>query len=341
MDEPSLSVSTVANPKVTVIIPIHRGARYLVQSVSSVFAQTFSQYEVVVVNDGSPETEQIEGALEPYQKRIKYIKQANQGPSAARNAGIKIAKGEYLAFLDSDDSWYPNYLTEQLSALGSSPALDLIYCDALCIGESGLSGRTMMQCNPPRGEVSFESILRFDTQIITSCTIVRKQLVVEAGMFDERMKCCEDFDLWLRIAGLGARMAYQFQVLGLHRLHPASITANKDLFFQSQVFVFEKLRERIALSPKQLEIVKSQISRAEATGKLCESKAKMMAKKYDEAVVALAQANKFFNSTRLGAVKVGLHVVPGLLRHAYRLRDRWLERGARKRLSLSPTQFPM
>ena len=198
----------------------------------------------------------------------------------------------------------------------------------------------MMQCSPPRGKVTFESILKFDTQVITSCTVVRKQLVTDAGMFDKKLKCCEDFDLWLRIAHLGASMTYQHEVLGLHRLHPASITANKNLFFQSQVFVFEKLRDSVVLTAKQMDLVNSQISRAQATRKLCESKARLLAREYDKAVAALSQANAFFNSRRLGAVKVGLRVVPRLIRYVYRLRDRRLQRGARKRLSLVTSPPP-
>src|SRR5579864_2008982 len=95
-------------PEASVVIPVYRGAQYVAQALRSVFAQTFTQYEVIVVNDGSPETELIESEISPYQQRITYLNQANGGPSAARNAGVLRSRGTYIAFLDADDAWYPD-----------------------------------------------------------------------------------------------------------------------------------------------------------------------------------------------------------------------------------------
>src|ERR1700730_1568273 len=98
-------------PTVSVIIPAYNTALYIVETLDSVFAQTFRDFEVILINDGSPDTDKLEQVIEPYRERIVYLKQKNGGPSAARNAGIGWSRGEYIAFLDSDDSWLPQYLS--------------------------------------------------------------------------------------------------------------------------------------------------------------------------------------------------------------------------------------
>src|SRR6185369_5886632 len=103
-----------ATPKVSVIIPAYNIASFIVETLESVFAQTFTDYEVIVVNDGSPDTENFEGALRPYLDRIVYLKEENGGASVARNAGLQAARGEFVAFLDGDDVWLPNYLEAQM-----------------------------------------------------------------------------------------------------------------------------------------------------------------------------------------------------------------------------------
>ena len=94
-------------PRVSIIIPAYNVASYIGETLASVFAQTFTNYEVIVINDGSPDTEELERALEPYFNRISYLKQENLGAGAARNVGLRAAKGEFIAFLDADDLYHP------------------------------------------------------------------------------------------------------------------------------------------------------------------------------------------------------------------------------------------
>ena len=102
-------------PIVSIVMPVYNAASYIGETLDSVFQQTFTDYEVIVINDGSPDTVKLEQALEPYIGRIRYIKQENLGAGAARNEGLRAAQGEFIAFLDADDLWLPNYLEEQLS----------------------------------------------------------------------------------------------------------------------------------------------------------------------------------------------------------------------------------
>ena len=102
---------------VSVVIPAYRCSQYIAQAVQSVLAQTFPADELIVVNDGSPDTPLLEAALAPYKDRIRYIKQPTRGPSGARNTGIVQARGNYIAFLDGDDYWCSDHLAKQIEIL--------------------------------------------------------------------------------------------------------------------------------------------------------------------------------------------------------------------------------
>jgi glycosyltransferase involved in cell wall biosynthesis len=310
-------------PDVSVIIPVYRGSQYIAQALTSVFSQRFTAYEVIVVNDGSPEAEQVERELHPYAQQITYIKQENGGPSSARNAGILQAKGEYVAFLDCDDAWHPSYLAEQLALLRADPELDLIYCDALLIGASPNAGKTVMEINPSRGAVSLESLLKLDCSVITSCTVVRRQCLLDAGLFDKDRRCCEDYDMWVRIANRGGRMTYQHKVLAFRRIHSQAITADPSYVIDSQVAVFRKLGASLPLIPLHQAIVQKQIARCMAEIHLHRSKADLMAGKYSEAASGVRFANDYFQSRKLRSVEWIIRHMPRTVRLFYRTRNRW------------------
>ena len=113
--------TVAAAPAVSVIIPAYDTSAFIGETLDSVFRQTFTDFEVVVVNDGSPDAEELERALAPYRDRIVYITQENGGPSRARNTAIRHARGEFVAVLDSDDLLMPTYLDEQMRRLAADP----------------------------------------------------------------------------------------------------------------------------------------------------------------------------------------------------------------------------
>src|SRR5688572_28437661 len=184
---------------VSIIIPAYNAAEFIGETLASVAAQTFTSHEVIVINDGSPDTEELERELKRYQGELQYIKQENRGAAAARNAGLRAARGELVAFLDADDRWLPSFLEEQLSFLKLSNA-DLVYSDALLFGESPVHGRTFMELQPSRGAVTPESLLAVDVTVLTSAVLARKQPILGVGLFDETIKRGHDFELWLRLA---------------------------------------------------------------------------------------------------------------------------------------------
>src|SRR5437773_740875 len=160
----------IAAPSVSVIVPAYNVALFIGETLASVFAQTFTDFEVVIVNDGSPDTEELELALRPYRERINYLRQENSGASAARNTGLRAARGELIAFLDADDVWAPNYLEEQLKFIREFDC-DLACADAMIFGVSSNAGRTymesLMEAAPPQGRVTFLELVNAERSLIT------------------------------------------------------------------------------------------------------------------------------------------------------------------------------
>lgn len=303
-------------PAVSVIIPAYNVADYIGEALDSVFAQTFTDYEVVVINDGSPDTPQLEQALAPYLPRILYLKQENRGAAAARNAGLRVARGRFVAFLDSDDFWLPDYLAEQIKFIDSSGA-DLVYADALLIGDSPLAGRTYMETAPSHGEVTAESLLALRCNVITSGVIARRRLVIEVGMFDEAIRRAHDFDLWLRLAKHGARLTYQRRVLLKHRILESGLSG--DIISQQQraLQVLERIRQRGDLTAPEQAVLAETLEKTKAGLKVEQGRLYLLQKDFAGAAEAFAAANKFYRSWKLHTVLLALRLVPRLLWRVY------------------------
>src|SRR5688500_11974910 len=130
-------MSRVSTPAVSVVVPAFRVTAYIGETLDSVFAQTWQDFEVIVVNDGCPDTVNLRTALAPYRDRIHYIEQAQGGPSKARNTAIAVARGEVLAFLDGDDLWAPSFLASQMAILAREPDVVLVWADSQPFGGIG------------------------------------------------------------------------------------------------------------------------------------------------------------------------------------------------------------
>ena len=217
-------------PTVSIIIPAYNVASYIGETLDSVFAQTFADYEVIVINDGSPDTEELERVLAHFINRVNYLKQENRGASAARNTGLRAARGEFVAFLDADDLWLPNYLDEQIKFMAERDC-DLVCADAEVFSDSSTEKETYMQSlmadELRTGDVTFLGLLSAAQSLITSGVVVRRELVLEVGMFDEALRNSQDFDLWLLLARHGTRMAYQRRTLLRYRSRDNSLSGDE------------------------------------------------------------------------------------------------------------------
>jgi GT2 family glycosyltransferase len=313
-------------PHVSVVIPAWNAAGFIARAVDSVRAQSFADFEIVVVDDGSPDSRDLQHVLARYASdpRVRCLRQENGGPSAARNAGISAARTDRIAFLDADDWWEPAYLTRQLDLLDRG--FDLVYCDARIVGDSLLAGRTYMEVTPSTLPVTFEKLVTLSCNIPTTCAMARREAMVRAGGFDPRFRRCEDFDLWMRMSAAGARIAFSREVLAAHRMHEASASADGAKMFESQIEVYEKIAALLGPSHPSTSVVVRQRQRAAADLALERSKQHLRARRYREAAGALDSARQVYRSPKLTAAAIGLRTAPGLLRLVDALRHR--RRGA-------------
>jgi len=187
------------NPTVSIIIPTYNRSQFVTEAIDSVLAQTYKDYEIIVVDDGS--TDNTSEILEPYQDKIRYIFQENQGLSAARNTGIKDARGRFIALLDSDDLWLPGKLAKQMAALDKNGDVAFVYSNFVFIDEVG---GFLKVAYKPKTVVSghiFEDVLLCRTApSYPSTWLLKKECFDEVGLFDTEFKRSEERDIGVRIA---------------------------------------------------------------------------------------------------------------------------------------------
>ncbi|MFY9555533.1 MAG: glycosyltransferase, partial [Blastocatellia bacterium] len=307
-------------PTVSVVVPAYRAAKYIGAALDSVFNQTYADYEIIVVNDGSPDTTEFEHSLEGYRDKIQYITQENRGCSAARNVAVLAARGRLIAFLDADDYWEPEYLAEQVGFLERHPSIDLVYADALLVGDSPLAGSTFMRTTPSTGEVTLRALLEARCTVLLSGTVVRRQAIVDAGLFDEQLRCSEDYDLWLRMSMNGGTLAYQRKELLCKRIHAASLSSNHVDLHEHTLKVLEKNSSDVRLNAPERDALHKLELRLQATVKLERGKLKLSAGDFAEASVEIANANGFYRSWKLKMMLWWLRYFPRALLHVYNLR---------------------
>ena len=195
----TLEARDLMHPTVSVIIPTRNRAQYILQTLDSVFAQTYNEYEVIVVDDGS--TDDTVSLLDPLiaSKKIRYLLQDPQGVSAARNRGISQALGSYIAFLDSDDLFMPLKLEKQIEVFASEPNLGFVHC---WFAKFDDDGRNLGIRNTSRfaGKIYPQILLEWSTLMAMPCMLMRADVLQNVGGFDIAMSWAEDLDLWRRVA---------------------------------------------------------------------------------------------------------------------------------------------
>lgn len=250
----------VSNPAVTVAIPAY-SPRYISQTVDSVIAQSFQDFEIVVVNDGSPETEALELALAPYRSRIRYIAQENAGGAAARNTAVQQARAPLIVNLDHDDLLYPDHLRTQVEFMLRHPDIDACYVNLEYFGGSSLDGTCWMDHYPSDGEVSFLSVMSGRTSPANPGSIIRRDTLLRVGLYDPQVDSWDDFDMWLRILHAGGKMAYQRQPLVRYRVHGDNVSLRHLYYMERAARVLDKVEARMQLTSEEAAALASRRKR--------------------------------------------------------------------------------
>lgn len=227
----------MSEPLVSVIIPSYNYGRYVGQAVDSALAQSYPNQEVLVIDDGS--TDDTKDRLHAYGNRIRYIHQQNLGLSAARNTGIREAKGDYLAFLDADDAFHPRKTELQMAWLKAHP-------DVALVGTEMFSDETINWC-PVNSEIIPVTTITLEAMAIKprfapSSVIAHKKCFEAVGQFDTELRSVEDRDMWLRI-GTQFKMARLNIPLTWYRITPGSMSTNPERMEHFELLVLNRALE--------------------------------------------------------------------------------------------------
>lgn len=318
------------SPRVSVIIPAYNTARYIGETLESVLAQTFSDYEVIVVNDGSPDTPELEKVILKYQDHIRYIRQQNRGLGGARNTGIRHARGEFLAFLDSDDVWLPDFLTEQLKFFAENPSLDLACAGCVYFGQTELEGTSWQSLDPVEDPVTFEKILPTHGGAFASFVLLRRETALKVGFFDEAKNLLEDYHYWLMLLYRGGRMGYLRKVLGKRRIHSESLTYNQEVVVPQAINALRKLQGILDPAGREAALVQKQIAFAESQLSLKEGRRRLALGNHKGAKESFAEAYAIVPSRKVALALLGLRWFPRWTRWAISRWDRHLLARSRK-----------
>src|ERR1700761_2954923 len=227
--------------KVDVIIPAYNAAKYLPMAISSVIGQTFDDWTILLVDDGSTDNtpEVVAPFVDQLGPKLKYIRQANGGLPAARNAAIRNSSAEFLALLDADDIWLPNRLAESLKSFENRPQVGLSHRFISRIDTEGKVIDTFSR-KQKHGEGRIARYIYMRRVQLPCPTITfRRSCVDEVGMFDESMRATEDRDLWLRIA-FKYEVAVVPKVIALYRTSPNAMTTDPERMLKAQEQFIEK-----------------------------------------------------------------------------------------------------
>ena len=199
---------------VSIITPTYNTAKYLPRAVASALNQTYSNLELIIIDDGS--TDDTKETLKPYlnDRRLQYVYQSNQGIAGARNAGINKAHGRYIALLDADDEFLPTKIERQLKTLEERPDYGVCYSDILHFYDTNPRKFFHHRYSYPSGNI-FEPLLK--KQFINPLSVfVRREVIEKHGSFDETLRHTEDWDLWLRWARAGVKFYYLNEILAFY-----------------------------------------------------------------------------------------------------------------------------
>jgi glycosyltransferase involved in cell wall biosynthesis len=307
--------ATAESPIVSIVIPAFRASDDIPDALASVFRQTFTDYEVIVVNDGSPDTPALERALAPHQSRIRYIAQPNRGAAAARNTGIRASRGRFIALLDADDVWLPEFLDRQVGFLMAYPSCALVYADAIISGDTPLARRRFAETAPSDGPVTLLNLLQQRCNIMLSTVVVRREPLIESGMFDESIKRGHDADLWFRLAWRGADLQYQPLVLAERRVRSSGLSGDQRSELARAISVLHRFGQKHQLGVRERTALRVRVMQLLMQLEIEEAKARLVEGNVDAARIRLDLHHPA--SLKIRAARLALRIAPHLFRRVY------------------------
>jgi glycosyltransferase involved in cell wall biosynthesis len=306
-------------PAVSIITPAWNAAAFLRETIESVRAQTFRDWELLVIDDGSTDdTVDIVRSYATDEPRIRLLCQANAGPSAARNRAMREAHGECFAFLDSDDAWAPRFLEAQLAVLAAHPETSLVTGTAWNRG-GPFDGEPTRPFRPGWPVLPLEEIIVDETSVFIM-TVFRRRVFDTIGGFDETQWRSEDYDFWIRAAQAGFVFRRHPQPLAWYRVRGNSLSHNAAPMLEGILHSYRKARARASANAPEAPVLDAQIARFEAELLLEQGKQALERGDYPAAADRLSMLRRR-GGGRLVAVAAWLaRHAPRAAAAAYRLR---------------------
>jgi len=306
-----------APPKISVVITAYNDAAHIREAIDSVLGQKYREHEIIIVNDGSPDTESLERTIKMRIEDVTYIRQRNAGKAVALNTGIEHARGQIIAFLDAADVWQPDFLASQYVVLERN-VYDMVYCDSSVFGMHSAYRKTFMETLPSEGEANFETLLDRRCNVLMSGTMVRKGAIAAAGLFEAGLDGAFDLNMWLRMARNGARIGYQRKQLVKSRARLDGFTSDAVTCADDELEALSRIKSISDLSDQHRQLVDRRVNILEADLAEKQGVAFLSSGEYREAALAFRVANGHRRSFRLAAVSWFTRIAPRTMLKFYK-----------------------
>jgi glycosyltransferase involved in cell wall biosynthesis len=300
-------------------MPAHNVAPFVGVAIESVMAQTFDDWELIVIDDGSVDT--TAAVVERYlsrDARLKLVRQPNRGISGARNTAMRIADGEYIALLDSDDLWEPAFLDAQVAILRTRPDIDILTANAWNMGGHA-DGEPARPWPDPRPQPTLATIIADETAVFIM-SVMRRRVFETVGPFDENLRTNEDYDYWLRAAAAGFRFARNARPLARYRRRSDSASASDVRMLHGILRVYAKVRPLLDGRPDEIAVLDAQVARFEAERLRAEAREAMDDGDVGRAGDRLAALYAARGGAFIAVASLMARWAPTLFSRAYRIR---------------------
>jgi glycosyltransferase involved in cell wall biosynthesis len=306
-------------PAVSIVMPAYNVAPYVGVAVRSALAQTFTDFELIVVDDGSrDETAAIVNALGREDSRVRLVQQANRGLAGARNTALRASRGDLFALLDSDDAWEPQFLEEQLAILAARPDVDIVTGNGWYL-DGPRHGQLARPYPDSRPDPVLGSIIR-DEWSVFIMSVMRRRVYTAIGPFDEAMRSNEDYDFWLRAALAGFSFARNDRPLGHYRVRSDSLSASNVRMLRGILHVYRKLEPAILDRPAELAILEQQVLRFETELLAAEARLAIEIADFEAAREHLGALHARKGGAAIGVAHFLARWAPGTLKRVLRLK---------------------
>ncbi|HUR33052.1 MAG TPA: glycosyltransferase [Vicinamibacterales bacterium] len=325
----------------SVITPVYNVEPYLTGCIESVLAQTLTDLELIVVDDGSTDgCSRVIAEFAARDSRVRGFRGPNRGVSHARNVAMRHARGRYFALLDGDDEWEPGFARTLVHLLERQPEVAVISGNARNVGGGALDGRAVRPWPAEPREISFVDMIEHEDAVFIM-SVFRREVYESIGGFNEALFRSEDYEFWLRAAARGFRFKTHPEPLARYRRRPDSATADPAGMFESIMKVLVSARGfRQRARAEELGAIDRQLERLQSDYLLTRGKAALLRRDFVEARSHFWELYRRGKGVPYAAASIGLRVAPQLLLGAYRSRLRALDRASGLTSAARPALTP-